>query len=201
MVKRALSKFEEGTVLEELEAGAPKGCAATQRDFARLKNWDDRYLKKFKGKHKVLYPGKKTSCTSMCRGSTVWKATLQKRLLEFCCVSNWEGDTSVCGSQRPLVKKSIGSRSRQVIFLFYPALEIQSLGCCGLIWAPRCNSDMDTLQGVQQWVAKVIMDLEHMRHERLTALGLSSLNLKRPRVNLTNINTWWQVAKTESDSS
>lgn len=86
-------------------AGAPEDYATTQRDCARLKNWDDRNLKMFQGKHKVLRPGKKTSWTIMCWGSAGWKATPKRRLLEFYCINNWQGDISVCGSQQPLVKK------------------------------------------------------------------------------------------------
>lgn len=107
-----------------------------------LKNWDDRNLK-FEGKHKVLHPGKKTSWTIVCWGSTGWKATSQKRLLEFCSINNCQGAISVCGSQQPLVKKSTDSRSREVILPLLSALKVQSLGCCVSIWAPQCN-DMVT---------------------------------------------------------
>jgi len=74
------------------------------------------------------------------------------------------------------LKKSMASRSREVILTFYSALVRSRLEYCVQFWAPLFTEDGDLLQGIQQRATKMIKALEHLPYEeRLSNLGLFSL--------------------------
>jgi len=165
-----LRKFADDTKLGGVN-DTLEGCAAIQHDLDRLESWVQRNLMKFnKGKCSVLHLGRNNLMHQYRLGADLLESRSVERDLGV-LVDNRLTMSQQCSLAAKkasgilgCIKRSVASRSREVLLPLCSALVKPHLEYCVQFWAPHFKKDEELLKRVLRRAMKTISGPENLSY-------------------------------------
>ena len=176
-IECTLSKFADNTKLSSA-VDTPEERHAIQRDLDKLERWACvNLMRSSKAKCKVLRTGQgNPRYQYRLRDEGIESSPTEKLDMSRQCVVTSHKAHCILGC----IKRSVASRSREVILSLYSALVRPHLESCVQLWSPQHRKDMELLEQGQRRATKMIQGLEHLSYEdRLRELGLFRLEKRK----------------------
>jgi len=173
-----LSKSADDTKLGGV-VDTPEGCSAIQCDLDRLESWAERNLMRFnKGKFRVPHLGRNNPMHQYRLGADLLESSSAERDLGV-LVDNRLAMSQQCAlaAKRAngilgCIRRSVASRSREVLLPLYTALVRPHPEDCVQFWAPHFKKDEQYWRESSEGLRECCGDWSLSYEERLRELGL-----------------------------